>query len=163
MKKTLVIIITVLLFVSCKKNKTDVITDPLEGEWYFRLQNTSGFYAYNDRGAAQFNVGIVKAPFTITKAAEGKYTISLKDYPARVMDYKQVNSYPYLELLPQNGNESQLFSFEKVPDSTGVYYIRSVSYSSHLLTGISNGIGYDVFFGALTPNSTYRQKWKLEK
>jgi hypothetical protein len=163
MKKTLVIIITVLLFVSCKKNKTDVVKDPLEGEWYFRLQNTGGFYAYNDRGAAQFNMGIVKALFTISKAAEGKYYISLKEHAGRVLDYKQVNAYTFLELLPKNGNESQLFNFEKVPDSTAVYYIRSVSNSNHILSGISNGFNYSLFFDVLKPYSLYRQQWKLEK
>lgn len=163
MKKILFITIAGLILLSCKKSKVSEVTDPLEGEWYFRLENTGGFYAYNDRGAAQFNMSTAKSPFKITKATEGKYYISLKQHAGRVMDYSQVNSYTYLELLPQSGNESQMFNFEKVQFLTDVYYIRSVSHPNHFLTGISNGVNYSLFFDVLKPNSTFRQQWKLEK
>jgi hypothetical protein len=163
MKKICISITVIVLLASCHKQADELPVNPLEGEWYFKLNNAPGFYAYNDRADPQFNVGVIKTLYKVARAGAGTYTISLKNFPGKVMDYNQVNSYTYLELLPENSNESQLFRFEKLSAPDEVYHIVSVSHPNHVLSAYPRSVGYSVFFDAIKNNSLYRQEWKLEK
>ncbi len=163
MKKLIFIAASCIIFFSCKK---DDAVDPLVGNWYLKAnESTSGYYIYSFPNSPGFYIsGGNKSLVSVESAGNGKYYLSIAGIAGKTLDYNQVNSFTNLELLTRMNVASQQFTFEKLSNSTDVYYIKSVSNPDKLLTGISNGVNYSAIFDVLRASSFARlQQWKLEK
>jgi hypothetical protein len=171
MKHFIIILIASTLLFSCKKKNEEVTTvNPLVGNWYIKANqlSTPTYVTTSSTNNIVFDVNgsaTSKTLVNIEAAGEGKYYISIAGVAGKTLDYNQINNWTYLELLPRTNVPSQQFTFEKVSNSTDVYYIKSASNPDKYLTGFSGIIYVSIFSTLKAPNSsnTYIQHWKLEK
>jgi hypothetical protein len=165
MKKLMLVIAVITFFFSCKK---DDAADPLVGNWYLKVNevsNPAGYYIYSyPNNPGVYISGVPnKTLVNIESAGNGKYYLSIAGVAGKTLDYNQVNTYTYMELLTRTNVASQQFTFEKVSNSTDVYYIKSVSNPDKLLSGTTNPGGYSTVFSTLAATNGYVRQWKLEK
>jgi hypothetical protein len=150
MKKIILVSLILSILFSCKKKTEEVIppvaTDPLQGEWYFRLVDADGANGnanhYGSRGAVlgQASRGnfiistTTKILFQLTKVSDGKYSISINAYGGgQFLTYKTFTTggYSYLPFSNNGFNvtNDELYTFEKIAGTTDSYLISRPSKS----------------------------------
>ncbi len=183
--KIILAMLMLCTLLSCKKDNDSpsVTTDPVEGEWYFRLSDANGVNGNANHfgtrapisgqlGRGNFTISpSFKTLYQVTKVADGKYSISSNAYTGgQFLTYQTfvTEGYAYLPFSNNgyNTTDNELFTFEKITGTTDTYLIKSVSNPLIALSGSSKTVNgatsIQPNFVVAGASFTY-QKWKLEK